>query len=257
MLKNRTVNIVFALILVSIMISDNYSEVPFWIYLVPVVLYSLIQAYGSIILSAEFFIDVKSSGQKNSNQVALTFDDGPVPGKTEMILEILDRYKITATFFCIGNRVKTNPALLNAIHSKGHLVGNHSYWHGKLFDLQTSAAINKELEDTNQVIFEALGVKPQFFRPPYGVTNPMVASAIRKGGYKTIGWSVRSLDTVIKDSEKLFKKVSSAVKGGDIILFHDFSDSTIQILPRLIEHIQKNGLRIVRVDELLNEKAYA
>lgn len=257
MLKNRTVNIVFGLILISIMISDNYSEVPVWTYLVVAVGYSLIQAYGSIVLSAEFFVDVKSSGNTDSNHVALTFDDGPVPGKTELILEILERYKVRASFFCIGNRVKAHPEILSKIHAKGHVIGNHSYWHGKLFDLQTPGAIARELADTNQIIFETLGLKPEFFRPPYGVTNPMVASAIRQGGYKTIGWTVRSFDTVIKDSEKLFSKVTSGLKGGDIVLFHDFSDATIQILPRFIEHIQKSGLRIVRVDELLNEKAYA
>jgi peptidoglycan-N-acetylglucosamine deacetylase len=257
MLRHRTINIVFALILISIMISDNYSEIPAWSYLIVAGVYTLIQAYGSIVLSAQFFVDVKSSGRSDSNQVALTFDDGPLPGKTEKILEILERYKLSASFFCIGNRVKANPEIISRIHSEGHLVGNHSYWHGKLFDFQLPSAITKELEDTNQIIFETIGVRPEFFRPPYGVTNPMVASAIRQGGFKTIGWSVRSLDSVVKDSEKLFLKVTSAIKGGDIVLFHDFSDSTIQILPRLIEHIQKSGLRIVRVDELLNEKAYA
>lgn len=257
MLKNRTINIVFVLILISIMISDNYTEIPFWIYLLVAFVYSLVQAYGSIVLSAGFFTDVKSSGQANSNEVALTFDDGPVPGKTEMILDILERYKVPASFFCIGNRVKEHPEIVSKIHAMGHVIGNHSYWHGKMFDLQTPSAIAKELDDTNQIIFKTLGVRPEFFRPPYGVTNPMVASAIRQGGFKTIGWSVRSLDTVIKDSEKLFAKVTAALKGGDIVLFHDFSDATIQILPRFIEHIHKSGLRIVRVDELLNEKAYA
>jgi peptidoglycan-N-acetylglucosamine deacetylase len=257
MLKNKNVNIVFLLTMITIMISDNYSEISFWIYLLVIVLYLVAQAYGSIVLSAQFFVDVKSEGALDSGNVALTFDDGPISSKTEKILEILDRYKISATFFCIGNRVKENPALVKQIHSKGHIIGNHSYWHGKLFDLQTSAAISKELEDTDEIIFETVGVKPKFFRPPYGVTNPMVASAIRQGGYKTIGWSVRSLDSVIKDSEKLFQKVSSVIKSGDVILFHDFSESTIEILPRLIEHIHKSGLKIVSVDALLNEKAYA
>ena len=257
MLKNRNVNIVFVLIVISIMISDNYSEISVWAYLLVLIVYSLLQAYGSIVLSAQFFVDVKSSGKTNSNQVALTFDDGPVPGKTEVILEILERYNVPASFFCIGNRVKEHPQIVSKIHAKGHVVGNHSYWHGKLFDLQMPSAIAKELDDTSQIIFETLGVKPEFFRPPYGVTNPMVASAIRQGGYKTIGWSVRSLDTVINDSEKLFSKVTAPLKGGDIVLFHDFSDATIQMLPKFIEYIQKSGLRIVRVDELLNEKAYA
>ncbi|HEY0656450.1 MAG TPA: polysaccharide deacetylase family protein [Chryseosolibacter sp.] len=257
MLKNKTVNIFFVLALITIMISDNFSEIPLWIYLLIILVYSLMQAYGSIVLSAEFFVDVRSSGERSLNQVALTFDDGPIPGMTDQILAVLEHYQVSAAFFCIGNRIKENPTLLTRINSKGHIVGNHSYWHGKLFDLQTAGAIHRELADTNEVIFETLGVRPNFFRPPYGVTNPMVASAIRQGGFKTIGWSIRSLDTVIKDSEKLFKKVSSTVQGGDIILFHDSSESTLAILPRLIEHIQKSGLRIVRLDELLNEKAYA
>jgi peptidoglycan/xylan/chitin deacetylase (PgdA/CDA1 family) len=239
------------------MISDNYSEIPVWIYLIVVVIYTLIQAYGSIVLSAQFFVDVKSSGRLDSNQVALTFDDGPLPGKTELILDILERYKVPASFFCIGSRVKEHPEIVSKIRANGHVIGNHSYWHGKLFDLQTPGAIAKELDDTNQIIFETIGVRPEFFRPPYGVTNPMVASAIHLGRFKTIGWSVRSLDTVIKDSEKLFSKVTSTLKSGDIVLFHDFSDATIEILPRFIEYIQKSGLRIVRVDELLNEKPYA
>ncbi len=257
MLKNRIVNIVFLLIVISLMITDNFAEVPAWAYIIVLLAYTAIQAYGSIVLSAEFFVDVLSSGKHNSKDVALTFDDGPVPGKTESILDILERYEVRASFFCIGNRVKAHPQIVRRIHEQGHLVANHSYFHGKLFDLQTPGAIASELEDTNAVIFETLGLKPQFFRPPYGVTNPMVAAAIRDGGFKTIGWSLRSFDTVAKDAEKLLTKVKSRVKGGDIVLFHDFSDATISILPDFIEHIQKSGLRIVRVDELLNEKAYA
>jgi peptidoglycan/xylan/chitin deacetylase (PgdA/CDA1 family) len=257
MLNSRNTNIVFGLALLSLMISDNYAEIPLWPYLIAIALYFGIQAYGSIKLSAQFFVRVFSFGDLQSKQVALTFDDGPVAEKTVAILDILDRYNIKASFFCIGNRVKEHPAIVSRIHFSGHVVANHSYWHGKAFDLQTPGAISKELEDTDQIIFETVGVKPKFFRPPYGVTNPMVAAAVNQGNYKTIGWSVRSLDTVIKDADKLFDKVVASLKGGDIILFHDFGEATIKILPRLIEHIQKSGLRIVRVDELLNEKAYA
>jgi peptidoglycan-N-acetylglucosamine deacetylase len=245
------------LILMVVMITDNYTEVSVWAYVVIAIAYLAIQAYGSIVLSAAFYVDVKSSGSRNSNEVALTFDDGPVAGKTDTILEILARYNVAAAFFCIGKNIKEHPGLLRRIHDNGHLVGNHSYWHGKLFDLQTASAIRKELDDTNEVIFQTVGLRPQFFRPPYGVTNPMVAGAIRTGGFKTIGWSLRSLDSVIEDSKALFDKVTRKLSGGDILLFHDFSDSTIEMLPSLIEHIQKRGLKIVRVDQLLNEKAYA
>jgi peptidoglycan/xylan/chitin deacetylase (PgdA/CDA1 family) len=84
----------------------------------------------------------------------------------------------------------------------------------------------------------------------------MVAKAIGRRNYKVIGWSVRSFDTVIKDQEKLFKRVTRTLKDGDIILFHDHCETTIAILPRLLNHLSKNGLKVVRIDELINERAY-
>lgn len=136
------------------------------------------------------------------------------------------------------------------------MIGNHSYWHGATFDLQSTRTIDKELRDTDEAIHQAVGVKPNLFRPPYGVTNPMVASAVRKGGYTTIGWSVRSFDTVIRDGEVLKKRITRSLKGGDVILLHDYSNTTLEILPALLDHIASIGLKIVRVDELLNQKAY-
>ena len=84
----------------------------------------------------------------------------------------------------------------------------------------------------------------------------MVAKAVKQRGYETIGWSVRSFDTVIHDSSALMKRLTKSLKAGDIILFHDYCDVTIEILPALLDHIKKLGLKIVRADELLNEKGY-
>ena len=137
------------------------------------------------------------------------------------------------------------------------MIGNHSYWHKATFDLQTAGKIGKELSDTDESIQQAIGVKPNLFRPPYGVTNPMVARAVKKAGYTTIGWSVRSFDTVIKDGVVLKKRITRSLKGGDVILLHDYSNTTLEILPALLDHISSVGLKIVRVDELLNQKAYA
>jgi peptidoglycan-N-acetylglucosamine deacetylase len=257
MLKNRKVNIAIIFVLIGVMISDNYSEVPLWIYLTVISIYIGLQVYGSLVLSAQYFTPVLLAGQEGTKDIAITFDDGPLGRNTEKILEILNRFKVTASFFCIGHRIKANPGLLSRIYAEGHLIGNHSYWHGKTFDLQSAAAITRELKDTNAIISQTVGVQPNFFRPPYGVTNPMVAAAIKDCGYKTIGWSVRSMDTVTKDPEKLLKKVTSSLKGGDVLLFHDYCDSTVEMLPALIEYIKKNGFRIVRLDDLLNEKAYA
>jgi peptidoglycan-N-acetylglucosamine deacetylase len=107
------------------------------------------------------------------------------------------------------------------------------------------------------VIQSTCGVTPVFFRPPYGVTNPMVAGAVRQSNHKVVGWSVRSFDTMIKDRSKLLTRVTTSLKGGDIVLFHDFSETAIDILPDFIDHAHKIGLKIVRLDTLLNENPYA
>lgn len=256
MLRFRTVNITFAVALMGLLVYGRFQPVSFWWYVIIAVAYLGLQVYGTAVLSTQFFMPVKFRGEGHSKKIALTFDDGPIPGKTEEILRILKLYNAPAAFFCIGKRVSENPVLTRRIYDAGHLIGNHSYWHKATFDLQTTGSIAKELVDTDHTIFQAIGVKPRFFRPPYGVTNPMLASAVKKGGYRTVGWSIRSFDTVIKDSAALLKRITKPLKGGDVILLHDYSNTTLEILPALLEHISKAGLKIVRIDELLNEKAY-
>jgi peptidoglycan-N-acetylglucosamine deacetylase len=241
------------LLIVSLTI-DGMIDVPLWWYVVLVLVFIGLTAAGSFLLSWEFYLPVRSSG--SGNAIALTFDDGPVPGKTDRILDVLASRDVKASFFCIGSRVAANRSLAGRIFNEGHLLGNHSFFHSPTFDLQSTSMITKELSDTDTAIHEVTGKKPKFFRPPYGVTNPMVARAVSRRNYTVIGWSVRSFDTVIRDPRKLFQRVSKPLRGGDIVLFHDHCDQTIEILPALLDHIKNLGLKVVRVDELLNEKPY-
>ena len=256
MLKFWNVNILFASA-GSILVGLNgiFSISPI-IFISMIVFYLALVAYGTTVLSAQFFIDVRSSGNNSLNAIAITFDDGPITGKTEKILDILSSNKVPAAFFCIGNRVDANPELVKRIYEAGHLLGNHSYWHKSTFDLQSSKKIGQELSDTNDAIERAAGVRPAYFRPPYGITNPMVARAINKGMYKTVGWTVRSFDTISKDRQSLLRRVTKSLKSGDIVLFHDYCEITGEILPEFLEKVAARGLKIVRVDQLLNEKAY-
>lgn len=257
MLKARVVNIVFAVILLIMVAYDWGFNFSFWWYGLLLMIYLNIQAFGASVLSAEFFLPVKYQGDPNSNKIAITFDDGPIPVMTEKVLDVLTTYKVPAAFFCIGNRVHDYPGLTKRIHESGHLIGNHSYWHGAMFDLQSADKISKELRDTDAAIEKVIHKRPNFFRPPYGVTNPMVATAVRKGGYKTIGWTIRSFDTMTKNGNDLLERVTKSLKGGDVILFHDYSAATLEMLPKFLDQVAKLGLKIVRVDELLKEKAYA
>ncbi len=256
MLKSRAVNFCFLFVILAVVIADVLGDVSVWSYVIPVLLYVALQVYGSVYLAAGFFLPVRFAGPPTEKVVALSFDDGPLPARTEKILDILKSREVRAAFFCIGHRVKAHPEIVKRIDHEGHLVGNHSYWHGKMFDLQLPGKIADELQQTDIAIQECIGHKPKFFRPPYGVTNPLVASAVNAGHHVTVGWSVRSFDTVIKDKSGLLKRLTSKTKPGDIILFHDYSDTMLEILPAFLDHLAKVGLKIVRLDELLNEKAY-
>jgi peptidoglycan/xylan/chitin deacetylase (PgdA/CDA1 family) len=256
MLTYRPVNIIFLLIMLALVVANRYVHIPVWSYVFVGIVYSGIQVYGSMVVSAAFFIPIKCRGNGAGNSVALTFDDGPLPVMTERILDILKSHQAPAAFFCIGRRVEKNPDILKKISDDGHVIGNHSFLHGKFFDLQSSRKMANELQLTDRVIEETIGAKPRFFRPPYGVTNPNLAKAIRHCGHITVGWNVRSFDTMTKDEEVLFTRVTKNLQAGDIVLFHDYCESTVNVLPRVLEYIRNAGLKVVRLDELLNERAY-
>lgn len=254
---SKKVNWISVAIMIGLLLIDQWLDVSVWIYVALVTVYIGVQVYGSSVLSAGYYLPVLWRGTEASGAVALTFDDGPVAGRTDKILDILSQHQAPAAFFCIGKRVEAHPQLIHRMHDAGHLIANHSFFHHATFDLQTATAIGAELQSTDQAIERAIGAKPIYFRPPFGVTNPMVASAVRKGAYKTIGWSIRSFDTVINDRARLLRRITESLKGGDIILLHDHGPCTVDILSDLINQISALGLKIVRVDQLLNEKAYA
>ncbi|MBL0342734.1 MAG: polysaccharide deacetylase family protein [Bacteroidetes bacterium] len=97
----------------------------------------------------------------------------------------------------------------------------------------------------------------KLFRPPYGVTTPVVAKVISETGMQPIGWSLRSMDTVIKDEAKLVLKIKNNLKSGDIILLHDTAAVTLAALQQIINEIKAKGFKIVRIDQLLNIEPYA
>ena len=115
-------------------------------------------------------------------------------------------------------------------------------------------------EDLKQMDIEmerVTGLRPKLFRPPYGVTNPNLAKAIKNGGYTPVGWSVRSMDTVIKDGKKLLNKINNGIKPGAVFLFHDTSKTTLDILPQFIKEVKKRGYHIVPLVKMLDLQAYA
>ena len=257
MLRGQIINITCVLLLLLLVILDWQIGISARLYGAISLVYLLANGLGSLLIYSQFFIFVRCQGDRTRGSIAITFDDGPIAGKTDKILEILKQHEAPAAFFCIGSRVDQQPELVQRIHQEGHLVGNHSYYHGKMFDLQSSKQMEQELINTNHAIEKSIGRKPRFFRPPYGVTNPMLAKAVAAGNYTTVGWNIRSFDSVIKGKRRLFNRVTKKLKAGDLVLFHDYAASTLDLLPEFLDCVKRKGLKIERLDTLLHENPYA
>ena len=164
---------------------------------------------------------------------------------------------VKSAFFCIGKRIAENEQLFQQLHEEGHLIGNHSFSHHVWFDLFSAKKMLADMRAMDMEMERVTGLQPKLFRPPYGVTNPNLNKAIINGGYTSIGWSVRSMDTVIENEKMLFDKICRSLKPGAIFLFHDTSKTTLAILPAFINWVKQNGYEIVRLDKMLHLKPYA
>ena len=113
------------------------------------------------------------------------------------------------------------------------------------------------MQKTHDLIEQITGKAPQWFRPPFGVTNPNIARAAVQMNYQTIGWSIRSMDTVSKDAHRLYNRIIKKVHPGAIIFFHDICLITVDTLPLLIQFLRENDYEMVTLDKLLNLNPYA
>lgn len=251
----KLVNILFVILLIVLDAGYFFYGIDWWWIAILIFIYVSLLVLGAIYIQWNFYLVSLSKG-RDKQKIALTFDDGP-GAETTAILDILKEQNVKAAFFNIGKNAAANKDLLKRYDAEGHVVGNHSYHHGFNFDWKSARAMKEELQQTNELIRQVIGRQPKLFRPPYGVTNPNLARAVKAMGMHSIGWNLRSFDTKAKDPGKLLQKVLGSLKGGDIILFHDTMPVTRQILTELIIQARKKGFTFARVDELLDIDAYA
>jgi peptidoglycan/xylan/chitin deacetylase (PgdA/CDA1 family) len=180
--------------------------------------------------------------------LALTFDDGPDPAVTPRVLEALQARGVVATFFEMGNKVKANPELTQRAASLGNEIGNHTWDHTQLTTLK-AAAIKTEIQTTQQIIKQTIGVYPRLFRPPYGSTNATVAANV---GLPQIRWSYDTLDWLYKNANTVFQRAVSGARPGGIILMHDVHPTTAEAVGRLLDRLTAQGYTLVTVSELLD-----
>ncbi|MGL5958236.1 MAG: polysaccharide deacetylase family protein [Phocaeicola sp.] len=208
--------------------------------------------YASYSISAGFYLKSLCCNYRAIDAVALTFDDGVNPDTTPEVLQVLKRHRAKATFFLIGERAEAYPDLVRQIVAEGHTIGNHSYYHRWNFPLGSEEKIEEEMSRCQMILEKITGERVSLFRPPFGVTNPNVARAVRKSGLQSIGWSIRSFDTMGHEKEKVVKRVLRQLKPGKVVLLHDDRAVTPLIVEQLLEEIEKRGWRAVTVQELFS-----
>jgi peptidoglycan/xylan/chitin deacetylase (PgdA/CDA1 family) len=256
-LNYRLFNIIFIVFVLGWIWADRHLKLGPAMYGLLLIVYLAVLFCGSYFIRWGFFFKSICFHKTSEKVVSLSFDDGPDTKNTGRILDILKENKTEAVFFCIGKRIAGQEGLLNRMIEEGHIVGNHSYSHHPLFDLFSPRKMLAELNATSLAIKNVTGYSPRFFRPPYGVTNPNLRKALIQGRFISVGWSLRSYDTAIRNEDRLFTKVNRALKPGAIILFHDTSETMLAILPRLLNSIKTAGYKPVRLDKMINLNPYA
>lgn len=193
---------------------------------------------------------------ENGPMIALTFDDGPYADVTAEILDTLETYGVTATFFVLGSRVRGNEELLLRMEALGCEVGNHTWSHADLTKL-SAAQCAAEIENTNEELRRALGHGAAAVRPPFGHYNGTVRRVVP---YPLVLWTIDTLDWQRQDPAKLTAKVVEQAKEGCVILMHDQQSTTAEAMSQIIPALIGEGFRFVTISELIEtvgEKASA
>ncbi|MEX2336687.1 MAG: polysaccharide deacetylase family protein [Fulvivirga sp.] len=241
------VRAIFIILMFDIIVADFFLGIHWVWYLVPTLSFIAFIVTGSAVMKYNIFL--KSYTTPSANKIAITFDDGPAT-YTWQVLDVLRKYDVKASFFCIGKNMDVRPDVVTRLDQEGHLVANHSWSHSHWFSFFGKKRIIVEMEKTNELIKKLTGHENKFFRPPYGVTNPAIARAVMNTGMKVIGWNLRSFDTTGAKPEKVIKRVLSRLRPGSVLLLHDNLENTAEILEAILKYAKKKEYKCVRVDRI-------
>ena len=180
-------------------------------------------------------------------EVALTFDDGPSPKYTPLLLDGLKERNVRATFFLLGKNVKENQELVQRMQAEGHLLGNHTYNHVQLNKIQETTA-RQEILKTNNEIYEATGKYPEYMRPPYGAWKKNMELCVEM---LPVFWDIDTLDWKSQNVDAILKAAGEEPEDGSIILMHDEYQTSVEAALLIIDRLKEKGYEFVTVDELI------
>jgi len=190
-------------------------------------------------------------------EIALTFDDGPDPVVTPLVLDLLDAYQARATFFCIAGNARAYPHLVHEIQRRGHQIENHSDRHSLGFAFFGYRRMGRDIDRAQVAIAGMTGRAPRFFRAPAGIRNPWLDPILHVRGLTHVAWTRRGFDTVLKDPARICRRLSDNLASGDLLLLHDGGSADtaagrpviLEALPKLLSEVQTRGLKPVTLTQ--------
>lgn len=190
----------------------------------------------------------KIAGEEDvAKKIALTFDDGPHPRYTEQLLDGLKERNVVATFFVTGENAQNYPNIIRREQEEGHLIGNHTYSHIQLTS-GNRETFREELVKTNEILENITGEKVSFVRPPFGSWDKSFEKELNMF---PVLWNIDPLDWCSHNAECIAAKVVEKAGDGDIILMHDYYDTSVTAALEVVDVLQKRGFQFVTVEEIL------
>lgn len=194
--------------------------------------------------AARFFPDILWRMPSTSKTAYLTFDDGPAPGGTERILEVLDRHSAKATFFLLGAKAEKHGNLVRTLHAAGHGLGNHSHTHPDAWKSEQALVLD-ELERTSRILEDLTGARIRYLRPPYGHFTRSIRNWCLHNEHTLTMWDVGPGDYLeVMSTQAVVAHVRAHLRPGSIVVLHDnprCAMKTPDALDRLLRKLTNEG----------------
>jgi peptidoglycan/xylan/chitin deacetylase (PgdA/CDA1 family) len=189
----------------------------------------------------------------DGRDVSITFDDGPNPEATPLILDALAREGVQATFFVLGRHAERWPHLVRRMADEGHQLGNHGYWHRKLHRRSPGYVRDDLTRGTDEIVKASGGVAPRVFRAPHGFRSPWVTPIASSLGQRTIGWTLGVWDSARPGAAEITRRALAGMRAGSILLLHDGDGydadgdrlQTAEALPHILAGLRGRDFRFV------------
>jgi peptidoglycan/xylan/chitin deacetylase (PgdA/CDA1 family) len=217
---------------------------------------------GIVDLKSQFFCTARCAGPPMSQQVCLTFDDGPDPAITPDILHILQRYGYVATFFVVARKAAQHPDICRRALAKGHTIACHDLTHSYLSNVRFTGRAYTEIKQALTIITEVIGRRPMLYRPPVGLMNPHIARALSRLGLHCVGWNRSTRDGGNRMLPKI-RRIATLAAPGAIIMLHDvapvaaYRAEVLAQIEALCAAIKQMGLHPVGVGDMFKVASYA